>query len=94
MEYKDMYMEPRDRYALQLARQNSGLPCSDCGSHKGHFYFCTALTGYWNAEVSQSEEVSMEDVLGKAKPYMQDENAVPEFDVADTRWLKAMGVLL
>jgi hypothetical protein len=31
---------PNDRYAFQAHRQSKGLPCSDCGSHQGHFGVC------------------------------------------------------
>jgi hypothetical protein len=33
-----------DRYRFQSDRQSNGLPCSDCGAHKGHFASCPLLS--------------------------------------------------
>jgi hypothetical protein len=103
------WTEEDDAYVKQTARQNQGLPCSDCGSHKGHFNFCNVLGGngdntitsdWYDRPYTQSER-SFEESYNRlakaaeqAKPYMRPKDFVPEFDVADEHWLNAMGIKL
>jgi hypothetical protein len=108
------WTEEDDACARQTARQNQGLPCSECGSHNGHFNFCSTLRGNGdNTITSDWYEVDMAgaelriseqsfwyenkqsyEAAEQVKPYMRTKDFVPEFNIEDEHWLKAMGITL